>query len=807
MAVQTKRILVCASLPLMAAGTFVVLRSPNAVFSLTPKNQQKYPQTRTVSKAGFQLFQAGRFVEASKIYEAEYHKALDEHDAAQAIRALNNLAGCSFALFRYREAADAYLKARDLARAAGDWDAVCTLSLNLSSLYLQMRETNGAEQAALGSAEALAKVPGEKWRPQLLLQYAKVRAREGNIDAAKPYFLAAIDEADRQGDKTGLIPLAWNLLGYELLEAGRIEDAEAPLVEAFRLRKLARDPEIGHSYRTLGVLRMKQRDLRSASALLDEAVASAKARPGKMTGWSAYCVRGELRMEEGNEAAALEDFRSGLELARRWRVEVLPADAMRVGMEVEVNRLYSGFIRAAVGLYRKTGRRGLAREAFEAAEENRAASLRALVGGMDGWQSLLPREYGELVRQLRAAEARAAVSPSPAGEAAVGKLQHALTEMEFKAGLDFGCGSGAPESSGKLLEAVQRRLRAGEALLSFHLDEGQSYLWVVTRGGLELRLLPERKRIAAQVEAFARAARENAKDAAVLGAQIYGEFFGTREGAARGSREWVLSLDDTLFRLPFAALVEGFEGGRPVYAVERHSLRVTPSAHLLAAAPSGSAAGARFIGVGDPVYNSADPRWPGRVRPARFELPRLAGAGREIESCAREWMQGGRAELLSGPEATRRAVERALPGPPAILHLATHVLASKGGQVMVALAMRPEGGPELVSPAEIARWRTNLELVVLSGCGSGNGPALPGAGLMGMTRAWLAAGAASVAASYWPTPDDTGEFFVSFYRVLRENAGREPAQALQQAQVEALRSDGRRSNPGLWAAYFLVGKE
>jgi CHAT domain-containing protein/Flp pilus assembly protein TadD len=807
MVVQTKRILVCVSLPLAMAGTFALLRHANEVFPATPKIQPKSPHSSIVSAHGFQLFQAGRFLEAMKIYEAEYRKAQDEHDAARAVRALNNLAGCSFALFRYREAADMYLKARELARAGEDWDAVCTSSLNLSSLYLQMGETNSAEQAVLRSAEALAKVPGEKWRPQLLLQYAKVKARQGNIDAAKPYFVAAIEEADRREDTKSLIPQAWNLLGYELLEAGRTEDAEGPLVEAFRLRKFARDPDIGHSYRTLGMLRLKQRDLRSASALLDEAVALAKARPGKMTGWSAYCIRGETRMAEGNEAAALEDFRSGIELARRWRVEVLPADAMRVGMEVELDRLYSGLIRAAVGLYRKTGRRELAGEAFEAAEENRAVSLRALVGGRDGWQSLLPPEYGEMVRQLRAVEAQAAIHPSPAADVTAGRLEHALTEMELKAGLDFGCGSGASESSRGLLKAVQRRLRPGQALLSFYLEDQQSYLWVITRGGLELHLLPGRKRIAVQVDAFARAVRENSQDATALGAQIFAEFFGMHDGAARSSREWVLSLDDTLFRMPFAALVEGFDRGRAVYAVERHSLQVTPSAHLLAAAPAGARAGGRFIGVGDPVYNSADPRAPGRVRPAKFELPRLAGAGREIEVCAREWMPAGRAELLSGRNATREALKKALAGPPAILHLATHVVTSEQGQVMVALAMRPEGGPELLSSSEIARWRANLALVVLSGCGSGKGPALPGAGLMGMTRAWLAAGAASVAASYWPTPDDNGDFFVSFYRLLRENAGRRPARALQQAQLEALRSGGRTSTPGLWAAYFLVGKE
>jgi CHAT domain-containing protein len=80
-----------------------------------------------------------------------------------------------------------------------------------------------------------------------------------------------------------------------------------------------------------------------------------------------------------------------------------------------------------------------------------------------------------------------------------------------------------------------------------------------------------------------------------------------------------------------------------------------------------------------------------------------------------------------------------------------------------------------------------------------------------MTRAWLAAGAHSVVASLWPTPDDTGEIFVQFYRHLRALrasgvAHPEPV-ALQRAQLALLRSRSWRAQPSQWAAYFLVTKD
>ena len=82
---------------------------------------------------------------------------------------------------------------------------------------------------------------------------------------------------------------------------------------------------------------------------------------------------------------------------------------------------------------------------------------------------------------------------------------------------------------------------------------------------------------------------------------------------------------------------------------------------------------------------------------------------------------------------------------------------------------------------------------------------------MGMTRAWLAAGAHSVVASLWPIPDDSGTLFESFYKhlaELRENwRGGGAAEALRRAQLEMMREGASSAAPAQWAAYFVVGKE
>jgi CHAT domain-containing protein len=75
----------------------------------------------------------------------------------------------------------------------------------------------------------------------------------------------------------------------------------------------------------------------------------------------------------------------------------------------------------------------------------------------------------------------------------------------------------------------------------------------------------------------------------------------------------------------------------------------------------------------------------------------------------------------------------------------------------------PDGNLDLLTPGDVARLQAVPRLVALSACQSGRGRPLPGTGLLGLARAWLMAGSEGVIASYWPTPDDSGNLFLSFY--------------------------------------------
>jgi CHAT domain-containing protein len=94
---------------------------------------------------------------------------------------------------------------------------------------------------------------------------------------------------------------------------------------------------------------------------------------------------------------------------------------------------------------------------------------------------------------------------------------------------------------------------------------------------------------------------------------------------------------------------------------------------------------------------------------------------------------------------------------------------------------------------------------VLSACQTGLGKEVRGEGLVGLTRGFMYAGAARIAASLWKVDDAaTAELMKRFYKAMFEKE-LSPAAALRQAQVEMWRQERWRS-PYYWAAFVIQGE-
>jgi CHAT domain-containing protein len=109
-----------------------------------------------------------------------------------------------------------------------------------------------------------------------------------------------------------------------------------------------------------------------------------------------------------------------------------------------------------------------------------------------------------------------------------------------------------------------------------------------------------------------------------------------------------------------------------------------------------------------------------------------------------------------------------------------------------------------VSVPDILGLRLSADLVTLSACETGLGRVERGEGVVGLGRAFLAAGAQSVLVSLWKVNDySTAQLMERFYRrLIKDHAS--GATALAQAKRALLENVETRS-PFYWAPFVLVG--
>ncbi|MBV9508051.1 MAG: CHAT domain-containing protein [Acidobacteriia bacterium] len=802
-----------------AVALFILVSGPGKARQNVPAARtQDDLRVRELKRQGKELYRSGQYLQASAAFEKGYQLALRENRSDLAVWFLNNQGSAEYQLFHYRKAIGVYLRAKDLAMSRGSRELLGVLYINISSLYEQMGETDASFESAQEGLRVLgSQIPG--FRSKLLIELALIQSRRKHWDEGVRELYEAIEVSQRELD-LGAESEAWAELGELLLDRGQCAAAEGPLLQAFRIRKLTHDERIYFSYGSLAKLRTLQGDPDDAFFLFGKGIEAARA-VNPWAAWKLYYERGKAEQRFENPQAAFEDFGTALHLVRAWRTEVLPSDVMRVANEVGLHQIYSDFVSVAIGLYERTGEERFARAAFASAEESRAASIRALWTGPDLTRKL-PQEYWKVVADLQRAEA-AVIEGEHFDAASLQRLRVRAQEMEIQAGLDLtGTSPVLDTDQSSILERTERALASTDTYFGFHIGESDSFLWAVTSRGFQLRRLPTREQLASDVNEFVKAIQENTPEVKSFGRKLYTEIFGSFGSEFTNKTRWILAPDGPLFDLPFAALVTGSpDNSAATYAIEEHSIEMVPSASA-ALHSSGFEFRGTFVGLADPIYNRADARFRGSTGQrdttalhVPLELNRLVGSGREIENWARIWEnRGHETVVLKGATATSKNLVQAIGHEGSVLHIATHVLVPprEDTQAAIALSLQPEGQLDLLSATEIAGIRARIGLVVLNGCGSGNGTVLPGAGLMGLTRAWLAAGAHAIVATRWEVADPrAGEFFQSFYRHFtisdRQPLRRLVAESLQQAQMDALHSTGVYATPAYWSGYFLVARD
>ena len=784
-------------------------RSSTASRTESPDSSQwwRAEEFSSIQTSAESLRKAGNFAALEKLYL----KAVAQARTARNMRAeasyLTALGNTYVFLFRYSEAIRAYGQARDLAHASSDWLAEGAVAPGLSSVYLLVGDWATAKESSQAGLEAAKRLTDPPYyEAQLKLQHAWLNAgAEGTIGE----ILQAID-ATRAQANVAMEAEAWDLLGEERMRRHDLAGAESALDQAYRLRSLQLRHDLRLSYWRLGALRLAQNRLDEAERFTSAAIEQIHLAGSAVSGHNLLLQRGLIHQSRGQVDLALQDFEEAARSAEYWRQVVPPLSRSSLAAaDTEADRkVFSIFIEAATRKALATGDQKWARKAFLAAERNRAASLRQSAALTEVWRRKLPPKYWETLAQLRAETSRQAqvAGLQPANNSRSETLHLALTEMESTAGLGYSPNKLENFSSERSLTLFQRGLGSAELFLSFYTGAGESYLWAVTRDSLHLYKLPAADRMEKIVKQFRHAVLQHQSQATSLGEHLYANLFGQLDAREANHAAWILSLDGPLFELPMAALRNGSR-----YLVENHSLQTAPSATWLHY-PKTTPAGQGYVAVGDPIYNWAD----SRLRPAEAstspylipgQLNRLVASSEELHRVARIWGIPG--TLLEGEHASRSAFLKAVSAaPPSTVFLATHVVAKpeQKDQAFLAFSIGEGGGPELLGTADIAMLRVPGALVVMSSCSSGSGEASPGAGLLGLTRAWLSAGAQAVLATEWPIEDSHGDLLPAFYENLKSRATTiSAAEALRRGQVEMIHSGTWQADPAYWAAFQLTG--
>ncbi len=781
------------------------------------------PELRPLHERASAAVRRGDFAAAEVLYRQAYDEAVREGQRALAARYLGNAGSCRFAVWDLRGALSTLLQAHDMAAGSGDMEGAGRLSANLASLYIQLGNFDWARQSAERGLRELSPDDATGTRSSLLTLSGQVDSRLGDHEQAERAFRAAIAEADRLNNRR-LLAQAWDNFGVVELEAGHLQNAARALIESYRLSvlfpKLAGSPNYPH----LSELAEREGDFRTAWVLLGRAFENPAAAGAP--DWYLHFQAGRIQAHLQHRAAALAEYRKAIARARTWREGTAPTDALRAGSSHWLDALYAQYIDTLVDApdFERPGSMS-AREAFLASEESRSAALRQTLLDRGRQSVSLPQSYWALLAELRAGQSRLLTGNSGALRASLHQMEQRLQEIEVKALALPGTTLYRPDerfSVGQTLSSIEAKLSPREVLLSFHLGLRSSCVWAVRRHGFEAHRLRAASDIRDDAEKFLAAIHKNQPSAERAGEKLYTALFQPLGVEVQRQPEWVLTSEETLLRTPLAALPAGTAGGG--FLVERHTLRFVPSAFSLRASlPLRS--GGPFLGIGDGVYNRADPRWrsvrswggPALKLPSVFsaqasiELPRLVGSGQELTACARVFgvKEGA---LLTGLRATRAGVEEAIQRNPAVVHIAAHVLQPDGRPegALIALGLNRSGGPEVLTHYDIVGWNLHGGAVVMSGCSSASAPAPDPIGVLGLARAWLIAGADAVVGTRWADPDDSGSFFVKFYQNLRHGSGsgtRAISEALQAAQLEMIRSGSWRAQPGYWASFYEMGKE
>lgn len=112
----------------------------------------------------------------------------------------------------------------------------------------------------------------------------------------------------------------------------------------------------------------------------------------------------------------------------------------------------------------------------------------------------------------------------------------------------------------------------------------------------------------------------------------------------------------------------------------------------------------------------------------------------------------------------------------------------------------------LLTMSDVFGLTLNAELVALSACNTGRGEIIKGEGVVGLTRAFMYAGAPSISVNLWSVETISAQkLSVEFFKALKQ--GKSRAQALRESKLKMIRGETGKQfqKPFFWAPMVIFG--
>lgn len=630
--------------------------------------------------------------------------------------------------------------------------------------------------------------------------------------------------------------------------AAALKHYEAAL-EAFRQTK--RPLEAARVVALIGQLYQQQGDYKKASESYQKALLSFRKLSDQINESATLYALGVLELKQNRVDEAKEYLWQSINVTENVRRVSTSVD-LTAAFSARVYERYQKYIDCLMRKYQETGSKDFAIEAFRTSEQARARSLIELLHatranlfpGLDPQLVQQEKQLRESLQVIENAKVRLLSSKYKTSDLQTLEVEYERIKSEYdqliKKIQDIN-----PSYQRKIapttwdLRQIQEQVVVDEhtLLVAYSLGSEKSYLWAVTRNGIESYELPAEEQIVASAhrvyDALKMRPSSPSNDELTVAARDLSQMIlSPIAGQLTGNRLIVVP-DGVLHYIPFQVLPSP-TNGEPLIAARE--IINAPSASILGElqqqASQRKMPNNVLVAFGDPVFatdtsQAQDTNVSGQhalataqlrsamrdteIRDGAFDLTkleRLFYAKHELDELRD--VAGQTALIVSDYAATRERFMSTDLTQYAILHVVTHGLFDQkrpeiSGLVLTNVSPEQKQLNGFIGLRDIYELRAPVFLVVLSACQTALGKDVRGEGLLGVTRGFMYAGAPSVVASLWQVDDEaTAELMKHFYRNMLENNMR-PGEALRAAQ-NSIRQQPEWSSPYYWAAFTLQGE-